>query len=749
MSAVDNRDSFIDFAYIKSKELNPQKESFANDLISQLLASETPTFPQITKAIALLQNLNADSKKVAELVQDVITKSPFSQNSLLCLKRMSFHTFTADTVDVAFTQNITQENANAALWHGVEIGNIALVKGALEQGASPNHENSSRITALLLAAKNGWADVVNLLLQHGANAKVIRGTHHHETPLSEALRHSSCMGNCLEALKIADDGFTETVMDLKILGHIFSINLNLTVDEESFDTRGFRPRYILPKFLSVARTFYEQLKTDKKIGDNDTLTDDMIAALDSVVPLLESCQQFIVTPKETLLKRLENGFPIPLYGLVRTGESYLHAWALLATRSEEEGKYHVYRCNRGGGSSSLNTGILIGQYDHLGVKKLIEEFIELDQWQAQNCPDINPLIKIDQDLIKLGSIKQKGQKIGNCTYTSLTSLHVAILYHVLKEKIGDDYAKNLSKVIHKKFIKEMQETTLNKFLNNTSTITKKTTLDFMAKLAEKIFRNPKYLSMRKIIEPWLKEHWNAAITDGDVQRENQFHSIWCKLTSITLSTSDQLKHMMELIPHQKTSSSQNVLDKLYTKGGMEMTLMMEAVRENKIDVLGFLIENDASVSIANDHGEKAWMFGLANNSIRLTEMLLSLEEDDQIDLTNQAINNIWHGSRGVTMDWLLKRGIDVNSKDELGHTKLMSAVSDGFTSMVNTLLNQPGIDIDIQDNDGNTVLMQLDIMKKQSTPQQVGDREFTLRLMQLAIKKKEDHVNMMKNPDLT
>ena len=52
----------------------------------------------------------------------------------------------------------------------------------------------------------------------------------------------------------------------------------------------------------------------------------------------------------------------------------------------------------------------------------------------------------------------------------------------------------------------------------------------------------------------------------------------------------------------------------------------------------------------------------------------------------------------------LARGEDVNSKDEDGETGLMWAVSDGYDSIVELLLEQPTLDLNCTDNLGDTAL---------------------------------------------
>ena len=57
---------------------------------------------------------------------------------------------------------------NKQLWMGSYYGHLDQVKSALEQGANPNFKGKGGFTPIVIAARNGYLDIVQYLLDHGA-----------------------------------------------------------------------------------------------------------------------------------------------------------------------------------------------------------------------------------------------------------------------------------------------------------------------------------------------------------------------------------------------------------------------------------------------------------------------------------------------------------------------------------------------------------------------------------------------------
>ncbi len=109
------------------------------------------------------------------------------------------------------------------------------------------------------------------------------------------------------------------------------------------------------------------------------------------------------------------------------------------------------------------------------------------------------------------------------------------------------------------------------------------------------------------------------------------------------------------------------------KDSDNMTILMFAVAEGRIDMAKLLLQNGADVNAANDDGMTALM-GTA--TLGYTEMA----------------------------ELLLRNGAHANAKDEDGMTALMFAASEGHKDTAELLL-QNGADVNAKDNDGWTALM--------------------------------------------
>jgi len=69
-----------------------------------------------------------------------------------------------------------------------ESGNVGIVTLLLQKGADPNAQRESKLTPLQLASFHGNADIVELLIAHGANVNH-RGWRHNDTALQVAALH--------------------------------------------------------------------------------------------------------------------------------------------------------------------------------------------------------------------------------------------------------------------------------------------------------------------------------------------------------------------------------------------------------------------------------------------------------------------------------------------------------------------------------------------------------------------------------
>ena len=114
-----------------------------------------------------------------------------SKNASVNLKNKSGQT----PLDVAIQQNhkdivrllVANGAEPSSIFTAAQIGDLARVKAFLEQGVNANARGPKRQTALHIAASEGYKEVVELLLKHGADVNAGVG-YHNETAAVFALR---------------------------------------------------------------------------------------------------------------------------------------------------------------------------------------------------------------------------------------------------------------------------------------------------------------------------------------------------------------------------------------------------------------------------------------------------------------------------------------------------------------------------------------------------------------------------------
>lgn len=86
-------------------------------------------------------------------------------------------------------QQVTDENV--ALFHAASKGNAAAVRSLLAKGAKPNffYHPEEQKNALHVACENGYLEVVELLLSHGAVVNAVAATDK-STPLILSAHHA-------------------------------------------------------------------------------------------------------------------------------------------------------------------------------------------------------------------------------------------------------------------------------------------------------------------------------------------------------------------------------------------------------------------------------------------------------------------------------------------------------------------------------------------------------------------------------
>ena len=135
------------------------------------------------------------------------------------------------------------------------------------------------------------------------------------------------------------------------------------------------------------------------------------------------------------------------------------------------------------------------------------------------------------------------------------------------------------------------------------------------------------------------------------------------------------------------------------------TALTLASRYGHLEVVKYLVENGADVNSKENDGDTALYYAKTEE---IKEVLRKAEEksaNSGKDTLNskQLVNAVLDGNF-EKVQLLLKKGVDINSKDEDGDTALMIASSEGHLEIVKLLLLRKGADVNIKNNDGKTAL---------------------------------------------
>jgi len=140
-------------------------------------------------------------------------------------------------------------------------------------------------------------------------------------------------------------------------------------------------------------------------------------------------------------------------------------------------------------------------------------------------------------------------------------------------------------------------------------------------------------------------------------------------------------------------------------GKDESTPTIIAASLNRVEVVKFLIENDADINIPNNAGNTPLILATNQGFSRLSYLLINNHADVN------AINNSGGTALHEAVDngdvdlvnLLLEKGADPNAKDIYGHTPLHDAVSEGHSEIVKILIGS-GTSLDVISSIGDKVV---------------------------------------------
>lgn len=140
----------------------------------------------------------------------------------------------------------------------------------------------------------------------------------------------------------------------------------------------------------------------------------------------------------------------------------------------------------------------------------------------------------------------------------------------------------------------------------------------------------------------------------------------------------------------------------------EVTPLMHAIYNDKIEAAQFLISNISNINAVNKLGQTALMMAAQEGRKEIIEILVKRKDVD-IDLAdNQGMtplmNSVYNNHIEITR-LLISKIKNINAASEDGITALIIAIQEGNQEITKMLLEKEGIDIDAAAKDGTTPLM--------------------------------------------
>jgi Txe/YoeB family toxin of toxin-antitoxin system len=137
------------------------------------------------------------------------------------------------------------------------------------------------------------------------------------------------------------------------------------------------------------------------------------------------------------------------------------------------------------------------------------------------------------------------------------------------------------------------------------------------------------------------------------------------------------------------------------------TVLIYALSINNKEMVELLLKQpNIDINLQEDTGYSPLMYVSMKGQKEMAELLLNhpnININEHNEKRSALTEAIIHGQEEI-VKLLLKRGADVNIQYLDGYTALMSAVESGYAKIVELLLNQPDIDITIENDEGETAL---------------------------------------------
>ena len=588
-------------------------------------------------------------------------------------------------------------NGFTALMQAARNGHKDVMEMLLSAGAKINAADNNGNTALMLAAREGHKDVVEMLLSAGANVAVVNK--YGETALLLALIKPVFRGTALlEEMREKDGGLTGWVLASKELAHRYGIDIELTADHHRFKSTGWNEPLAVQALHLVVSRYYDGISREMEhFVPTATQADESswAAIYHSLSPETqqrvnalgyEKLQLILNGTKEAiedscpdtakvLYERLCEG---KLIGVCTRDEDHCVTMAIVRAA---DGTYRMARCNKGKGSGD-RPGILIDTARKVKIGKVYPK-VDITFFQDQIEQEFECSPSYEQRWIK-----QKSQKVGNCTVANTNGMELALLVLQLEPLLGYDSAVELAQAIKKARCEDSRLGTLQAYLSMSDQLPFPLSSDLLLAIFCKENKNLEQGKEVKLaIAKWFAEHPEIPI---DVHSEKVKEAF-------LLASSEGHKDMVQAL--LKAGANVDAAN-----GSGETALMAAAMHGHK-DIVETLLSAGVSVDVAAAFGLTALMLAAREGHKDVVEMLLAAGA--KIDIlvgsgTTVLIVAAAQGHKDV-VETLLVAGAKKDVVSRSGNTALMLAIQNGRKDVVEMLL-AAGANVAVVNKYGETAL---------------------------------------------
>ena len=145
------------------------------------------------------------------------------------------------------------------------------------------------------------------------------------------------------------------------------------------------------------------------------------------------------------------------------------------------------------------------------------------------------------------------------------------------------------------------------------------------------------------------------------------------------------------------------------------SFLMKCLKVHKLKASSWLLDNGIRVDITNKNNEATFDLAIQHGNKDIIKKIL--EKDDSIDINtvdkdNRTLlqNMVVQGKNNIAKV-LVEYGADVNNTDNHGRNVIYDALSYGDESFITYITKVEGLNLDVVDTDGNTIMLHTEVLK--------------------------------------